>query len=394
MLLLLLSGCEPEIDGFTPHAGDADFSVFVSIGCSKTAGFTSNELFRSGQIVSYPNIMSRQLLHVGGSEFRQPLMHDELGFGNKVILDYRSDCHNDSILAAISAGGMADESNFLNIYEEQGPFHNMGVPFARISDLTARVDITQNPFLSYFSRFAQSLISSVIEDALNLNPTFFSLWIGTADVYLPALRPHQPIEIISKTDFDSYFTQILINLSQQVSQGIVATIPDITDFPYFTHVNTQGIWVADELADNGKRLLTADERVLLSAETLIKCENAGSEEYPLSRQYYLSANQINLLRSRIGEFNQVITERADEYDLALVNMYELFKSLAQTSLVYDGVVFNNKYIYGSFYSIDGLSLTPRANAIVANAFLHSINEKYNAGIPMVSIAQFQSVDFP
>jgi hypothetical protein len=394
LLLVLMSGCEPEINSFAPHSGDADFSAYVSIGCSKTAGFTNNELFRSGQIVSFPNIISRQLLHVGGGEFRQPLMHDELGFGNKVVLGYKSDCDNDSVLAAISAGGMADESNFLNMYAEQGPFHNMGVPFARISDLTNRVDATQNLFFSYFSRFAKSPTSSVMDDVLSLNPSFFSLWIGAADIYLPALSPHQPFEIISKTEFDSYFTQLLINLSQKVGQGIVATIPDITDFPYFTHVRTQNIWVVDELANNGKRLLLEHERILLSAETMIKCENVGSDEYPLPREYYLSENQVNLLKSRVGEFNKVITERAKEFDFALVNLYELFKSLAQTNLVYDGLFFNSNYIYGSFYSIDGQSLTPRANAIIANAFLQAINEKYNAAIPLVSIAQFQSIEFP
>jgi len=394
LVTLFIAGCEPVINDFNPHSGDADLSVYVSIGCSKTAGFTNNELFKSGQIVSYPNIISRQLLHVGGGEFNQPLMHDDLGFGNKVVLSYTSDCHNDSVLSTVSAGGMADESNLSNIYQEQGPFHNMGVPYARISDLFTPVDATQNPFLSYYSRFARSPVSSVLEDALYLNPTFFSLWIGTVDVLLPAIQPHQDINLITPLEFDSYFTQILMNLTAEVTQGIVATIPDITDFPYFTHLSNQGIWVSDELADGGKRLLSADEKVLLSAESLIKCENAGSEEFPLSKVYYLSTSQINLLKSRIQAFNQIITERAEEYDLALVDMYELFKSLAQTNLVYDGVTFNNNYIYGSFYSIDGLSLTPRANAIVANAFLHSINEKYNAGIPLVSIAQFQSVEFP
>ncbi len=391
---ILLSGCEPDMQNYKPHSGEADFSVYVAIGGSKTAGFTSNELFKSGQIVSYPNIISRQLLHVGGGEFRQPLMTDELGFGNKLVLDFVSDCHNDSVLAAVSAGGMADESNLSNIYMDFGPFHNLGVPFARISDITSRVDATQNPFLSYFSRFAQSPVSSVIEDALSIDPTFFSLWIGTSDLLLPALYPQQQMEIITKTEFDSYFTQIIMQLNQDVKQGIVATIPDITDFSYFTHIKTQNIWVTDELAEGGKRLLTSDERLLLSAETLIKCENAGSEEFPLAREYYLPETQINLLRTRVHEFNQIIKERALEYDLAYVDMYELFKSLAHSNLVYDGVAFNNKYIFGSFYSIDGLTLTPRANAIVANAFIHAANEKYKSSIPVISIAQFQSVEFP
>src|SRR5690606_162286 len=60
-------------------SGEANFSKFVSIGNSLTAGYTDGALFIAGQENSFPNILAGQFALAGGGEFNQPMMNDNLG---------------------------------------------------------------------------------------------------------------------------------------------------------------------------------------------------------------------------------------------------------------------------------------------------------------------------
>src|SRR5690606_36231053 len=60
-------------------AGNADFSKYVAVGASFSAGFTDNALFIAGQQNSFPNILSQQFANAGGGSFSQPLMSDNIG---------------------------------------------------------------------------------------------------------------------------------------------------------------------------------------------------------------------------------------------------------------------------------------------------------------------------
>ena len=76
-LVYLVAGCDTDISGSsgeTPSAGSADFSTFVAIGDSLTAGIADGTLYRHGQENSYPAIMAQQFALVGGGTFNQPLL--------------------------------------------------------------------------------------------------------------------------------------------------------------------------------------------------------------------------------------------------------------------------------------------------------------------------------
>ncbi len=60
-------------------SGSADFSNYVAIGASFTAGYTDGALFIAGQENSFPNILAQQFEQVGGGAFTQPLMNDNIG---------------------------------------------------------------------------------------------------------------------------------------------------------------------------------------------------------------------------------------------------------------------------------------------------------------------------
>jgi hypothetical protein len=391
--LLLFISCEPEIKELKSTAGEADFSVFVSVGCSKTAGFTNNELYKSGQIVSFPNIISRQLLHVGGGEFIQPLMKDENGFGKKLKLAYTLDCKGDSVLEPMPTGGIPDETNVVNIYKEEGPFHNFGVPGAKIQHLSAAANFANSAYFQYYSRFASSPASNLLDDAVAVQPTFYSLWIGNSDIMDYAFSGGKNHEIIDKSTFELHLTEILEQLSEKATGGIIGNIPDILLYPYFSYITTEGLWVEDLMEPMGKRLIKEGEKVLFPVAEQIKCAGMGTENYPIPDNRYLSLNHVKILQDRINEFNTIIKGKALEYNLAFIDVNTLIKS-AQHGLVYEGITFNNQYITGGLFSIDGFSLTRRGNAIIANAFIDAINNRYKSSIPRISVSQFQGIEFP
>src|ERR1700693_4719534 len=73
--LILLGSCKPEISIIKPSKGSADFSHYIAIGNSLTAGYADGGLYLEGQQNSYPSIIAKQMLAVGGGQFRQPLFN-------------------------------------------------------------------------------------------------------------------------------------------------------------------------------------------------------------------------------------------------------------------------------------------------------------------------------
>ena len=74
LLGLSLGSCKPDLESSPKSsAGQADFSRYVAVGNSLTAGFGDNGLYLEGQQTSYPAILSQQFAQVGGGAFAQPL---------------------------------------------------------------------------------------------------------------------------------------------------------------------------------------------------------------------------------------------------------------------------------------------------------------------------------
>ena len=417
----LLYSCEPEIDTYQPDAGEADFSVYVALGNSLTAGFADGELYKLGQMLSYPNIIAKQMIHAGAGEFKQPLMKDELGFGKKLVLGYSTDCLGNENMGPVSAGGSPDPANFANIFDEEGPFHNFGVPGTQTAHLLIPGYGLVN---NYYGRFSSSVTARIIDDALNLDPTFFSLWIGSNDILGYALSGGGSGSITSLQQFRLSYETIISELIQKTGKGVIANIPDIMSIPFFNTIPPNGLILTNQsqidslnnlyeaypditfnigpnnfiVADPGEsnggfRQLNDNELVLLTLPLdRVKCEGWGSV-YPIPSNFYLSEEQINEIRQATVGYNDVIRDIAEENNLAFVDIYSLLQE-SITGITYDGINFNTGYITGGVFSLDGVHLSPRGNAIIANYFIDAINVKYESSIPKVSPAQYPGIIFP
>lgn len=255
---VVLAGCSSDDESTGTEeeviiiSGSADFTKYVSIGNSLTAGYTDGALFIAGQENSFPNILAGQFALAGGGAFSQPLMNDNMGgllLAGNVITENRL-FFNGAGPERLPGTPTTDITNHLS-----GPFNNMGVPGAKIFHLlapgygnVAGVPTGQaNPF---YARFASSPTSTILADAISQQPTFFSLWIGNNDVLAYATSGGIGVNQAGNYDPSTYggnditdpavfaqaMTAIVDNLTANGADGVMANIPNVTTTAYFTTV--------------------------------------------------------------------------------------------------------------------------------------------------------------
>jgi lysophospholipase L1-like esterase len=260
--ILAFTACnDPEDVDITPEvlveesvaltAGSADFSNYVSLGNSLTAGFTDGALFQASQTLSLPNLLSQKFSLVGGGSFTQPLTNDN--FGGLAAVGAR--IQNPRLVFG-GAGPVGLETLIgpvtvttdiaLNI--PTGPFNNLGVPGAKSFHLLApgygNLDNVSlglaNP---YFVRMTGSTPNaSVLELAVAQAPSFFSLWGGENDVLGYATtggdgtNPITPVSGVPGVGFDGSYGALIATLTAGGAQGVVANIPNVLNLPHFTTV--------------------------------------------------------------------------------------------------------------------------------------------------------------
>jgi hypothetical protein len=425
----LLASCEPKMDEFTPSAGNADFSRYVALGNSLTAGYSNGALYTSGQSYSYANLIAGQMKLAGGGAFVMPVVTNEDGLlAGKMQLGISTNCLGASSLGPVSAGG--SPTGFPAALAPVGySVNNFGVPGAKsyhllapgYGDLAGVAVGTANP---YFARFASSATTTVLADAMAVDPTFFSLWIGNNDVLGYSTSGGLGDVITSQELFGGALTGIVTNMTSNGAKGIVANIPDVTSIPFFTTIPYNGLVltqqeqvdalnaayhngvlgisfalgqnafvIADPTSPIGMRQIKSTELVLLTLpQDSLRCAGWGSAK-PIPGQFTLVESEISAVQTATAGFNATLKALADSKGLAFADVNALMKKV-KTGLVYDGMRFSVTYVTGGTFSLDGVHLTPRGNAVVANYFIDAINSTYSAAIPHVNIGDYPGLIFP
>ena len=237
-------------------SGTANFSKYVAVGNSLTAGFSDAALFVDGQINSLPVMLGQNFALAGGGELRLPLMADNFGgltlggqsiSGNRLFLDFSS---GDPTPTPVEGMGTTEVSNII-----AGPFNNMGIPGAKSYHLGAPgygnvAGVSMGLANPYFARMASDPNATVIGDAVTQGPTFFTLWIGANDILgyatsggtgvdqtgNPDPATYGSSDITDPTAFAGIYNNLLQALTAAGAKGAVANIPDVTDIPFFTTV--------------------------------------------------------------------------------------------------------------------------------------------------------------
>jgi hypothetical protein len=454
--LALFASCERKIDEYPASANGLDFSKFVAVGNSLTAGYADGALYLSGQQNSIPNIMATQFKTVGGGEFTQPLIGTEDGVGFQPIPGGIF-CYTKMGLAIVpdrdcsgAPTGTASLKPALVAHPDQatllgqlfspptvaGPYNNMGVPGATLQAIffPGYGSDYGNPF---FKRFATSPTTSVIADAMAQQPTFFSMWIGDNDVLGSALAGTDLLLTPADT-FAKYYPMAVGAMlsSGKNPKGVLATIPDVTTIPFFTTISKSLPWNGVPLDAAQAAQLTAlyalqghpeivwkeglnpfvykkedgtlsqmheGDLFLLTLPTdSIKCRGMGIVDttkhpipyiYPIPGKYVLDIYEQYNITQRTNIFNDIIRQTAAGTNLAVADMHEYIKRFV-SGMVFDGIKMNTTFVTGGMFSTDGIHLNPRGCAVAANYFIESINTHYASKIPQANITNYNGLIFP
>jgi len=426
--LVWLTSCKPEINTPKPQHANVDFSRYISIGNSLTAGYADGGLYLAGQLNSYPSIIAQQMKAVGGGTFTQPLFSADQANGSGYIK-----------LTGFTAGGSPITTPVTNnlavrgeinvpgfgpvvLYTKYtGDINNYGVPGIKL------LNITYAPYgdlNGYFERLLPGDAPTNNTDYLDFvtaKPfTFFSNWLGNNDALSYATSGGAGDVLTDKTTFAELYTLLISKMTAGGAKGVVATVPDVTSIPYFNTVTYAAILAGVQQAApsvkaiyinalvSGKtyapRPATANDLFVLTFPTSMIGQPVstpfGMLPYgltpatPIDSQYVLDEKEIGLTLDYIKSYNTTIKSVAAAHGLAVFDAYTFLENVQRFGLVVDGIGLNSNYISGGLFSLDGVHLTPRGYAIVANQFIDAINAQYGSSIPEADVANYHGILFP
>jgi lysophospholipase L1-like esterase len=310
--ILLAFACESSYDALVDEriennplpeppsgeAGSADFSNYVAIGSSLTAGFMDAALYNEGQENSMPALLAQQLEFAGApDEFNQPDINSELGYntsveqpqGGPVLGRFKLD-------TSIPGPSPTVGGELIGPYTgETGNLNNFGVPGIVVGQLITPATggpSQQNPaFNPFYQRFASNPSqdgmtgSTILGDAIATQPTFFTLWIGANDVLGYAVSgASNPTLLTSEGDFNTNFNTVIDQLMDNTSaDGVVGTIPSVTLVPFFRAITYNAIELNAEEAQQLSQALQPVNDAL----------QAVADNFPQHSQEDMDARKIN-----------------------------------------------------------------------------------------------------
>jgi len=456
-LAVLIGGCalfapdsatisQPSADG-----GTADFDVFVSLGNSLTAGYQSGALYESTQGYGFASLLAQAM----GVPLELPLIADPgiydaaLGLGHlSVVFDEEGDA---SLVPIPWPGGTMPD--FLNA-TLPGPYHNLGVPGALTVDLLQAFDaassaagdnayfdiILRNAAIDWTQLGGPAADLTAVEQAILLQPTFMSLWIGNNEI-LGAATEGSGTPLVDAGTFEILYVDNLLALltaNLPDTKMVLANIPSVTSAPFFTTVpwfvidpdqnpvdgdpETDGIQFIGLIAEDGGpdfqleagdlvllKLLSYDEgpdapngvpdleegmgipdAVLIG---LLMAQGYSEEDaiallpvaFPLHNTLIpgsltLSAAELAELTQATADFNAVIEGAGTTFDFPVVDNNAIMADIAANGYDYNEHHYTAEFVSGGIFSLDGIHPSNIGNAILAEEFIAVINDFYGANL--------------
>lgn len=488
------------------NANGLDFSKYVSIGASFTAGFTDGALFIAAQENSFPNILASKFQMANGGDFNQPLMGDNIGgfvLNGNVAQPPRL-IFNGAAPARLPVA----PTTSITARASGTSFNNLGIPGAKSFHLLASgygnpagiLAGTANP---YFARMSSSTTTTVLGDALAQQPTFFTLSeVGGNDVLGYATSggtgvdqsptssnptgnidptTYGPNDITNPVIFDQVFKGMVAQLTASPNtKGVIATVPDITLLPFFTTVPNDALeidaataasltgffqavagiftqaliaqnvppaqaqalaaqyaipftegknrWIIDvpvsqtnplgfrQMTENELLLLTIDQSalaqgygsVLLTPAVLqiLGKLQAGAQITAQEGQMVLGAvnglddkdvldsDELLSIKTATDAYNATITSVASSNDnVALVDLNEILGEAA-TGISFDSYTLTTNLVVGGLVSLDGIHLTARGYALMANKILAAMDAKFGSNFTTATNGLAKAGNYP
>ncbi|MFN2441233.1 MAG: SGNH/GDSL hydrolase family protein [Thermoanaerobaculia bacterium] len=395
--------------------GEADFTRYVALGDSYGAGVSNGSVVVSHQMWSYPSVIARQVgIPVCGADpgcigFQQPLV-SQPGIGPELVLQ--------SISPLVIGPKAAQSGSPINLMLQR-PYNNLSVPGFRVGNLLTTTGAEQGSGAAQFILRGQA---PAVHQALALNPTFISLWIGGNDV-LGGVLAADPAVMTPIEAFRTSYAQVLDTLiagapnagmvtgtiSNPILIPFATTVPPVlvnpaTNQPVLGPDGLPIFFIAD-LGGGQIGQLTPGSLVTLSATPFLatgygippqlapmfpQLPDAGK---PLPAGVVITTTEAAAIVARANEVNDAIREIAGARDIPVVEFDELFSDIL-AGINFAGIALDASFITGGIFSLDGFHLTDIGYTLFANELIETINDAYGTEIPFASILPFFANNAP
>ncbi|WP_045114680.1 SGNH/GDSL hydrolase family protein [Microscilla marina] len=419
LLFIGFTSCKEVTPSPTPtlptaaSAGTADFSKYIAVGNSLTAGLTNGGLYNDGMQYAFPNLLAGQFAQVSGGAFVQPTFGagKENGSGFLKLTDLKPTIVNETSNLAIIGVGADGKTNLLEKYT--GDLNNLGIPGIKVAEITTAGYGFNNAagFNNYFERLlgTSDATSNYVDfvTAKSSGVTFFSCWMGGNDVLRYAVDGGAAPEFITPTAmFETNYKSLLDKFGS--AKGILITIPKLTFAAHFTTVTLVSLQAAVKAGggpDNADiyitegtgatvRKATIEDFFLLGKQTnyasLGKTDAGANNGFPyglhpsnpLGTDLVLDKTEAAACNTAVDAYNAIIKTEADTRGLAYLDInVTLGQAATADGVTLNGITYRTTFIQGGIFSLDGIHLTPAGNAVATNEMIKVINAKYGSTIP-------------
>jgi lysophospholipase L1-like esterase len=227
--------------------------------------------------------------------------------------------------------------------------------------------------------------------ARDLHPSFVLVWIGNNDVLGMATDTDPSAVTMPQAEFASRYRRLLEAIADGGPSGMaVANLPDVTKVAALRRA--AGEVTSCRTAAGGTAPVAPDD--LLS----IDLDRRLLPTPPCSK--VLDASERGQIQATVASLNGAIADAAAAVEhergipIVVIDTFALFDRIAAegVDLNGDGTPELGTGYLGGVFSLDGVHPTRTGNALVANAFIDAIDERFGETIPRVNVAAVASHD--
>ncbi|MFD2721637.1 hypothetical protein ACFST9_23175 [Hymenobacter monticola] len=449
---LVLNACAPGQDAPSPTVASLNVSRYLAVGDSYTAGLSAGGLTLASQQYSYPNLLAQQLRGAQpNATFSQPLLAAGAGTGYFDLAGYTAQGFPRTrrvpgpavrrLVINPAACGGADTVRLLTRTDAPGTLpQNLGVAGlrltqAQVTNLGNESNATPTgAFNPYFERILpaanpRSYLQVVTEAAASA--TFFTYFLGLDDL-MPYVRSGGQCGTAPGTSLSNQLRTnaqaVLGVLTAGGRPGIIASLPELNTLPLLrlgrgftlqkrlqdSYGDNALLYIEDPFGSGVGQAITNDDYVLATTlprigqftsvvvgGTTLMLPYGRDVRNPLRDADVMDYDEMNRVTGAVSSYNNELNRLArDVYKMPALNTSALpylldtsgvMPGYASEALSVSGVQYSAEPVRGNFFSLDYYTLTPRGNALLANAFIAALNQAYKTKIPAIDANALPSV---
>lgn len=420
--LLVLNSCRPSLEVPEPSAGVLALGQYVAIGDGYTAGISNVKIndslgntgwYKTAQLFSFPKLLAGQFSLALDYPFTQPSL-PAAGSGHLFIESMSEpicDFEESTPVIWFQEADLNWDQTFMSTIPD-----NLGFPGMAIQSVNEPIRTAENPQWSLLGGNDQQTYRGLVSQA---RPGFFSMFLGLEDILSFAISGGEKNSWLPRHEVAVHVGELMETaLAIPGSYGVIANLPDPTSFPYFTKIQNQfqnienckesslPIYITRQSGNVSTAKNT--DRILLPAGSLLGTDAIGNGPFglistnPIPSRWVMDDGDLLELRTQVAALNSIVDSLVNHINtvagfqrLAIVDLNTSFE-LLEEGILEDGLTLSNEYLGGGVFSLDGLYLTPRGNAWLANQFISTINQTstFEAKIPPLNITSFPSIRYP